>query len=58
MDNWCIERKEKQDLVRISEDGKELLKIIRSPLFTTLTSHKYPINIEELIKDLHIKKLV
>jgi len=57
MDGWCIERRKKEDLNRLSKNGKNLLKRIRSPLVTALIGWEYSEKVDELTKDLKIKKI-
>ena len=57
MDGWCIERKEKEDLNRLSRNGENLLKRIRSQLISVLIGREYLDNIKELIQNLKIEKI-
>ncbi len=55
MSGWCIEKNDEK--IKINEDGKYLLNRIKSPLISALIGREYPKNVEELIKDLNIKKI-
>ena len=49
--------KKKKDLNRLSKNGKNLLKRIRSPLVTALIGREYSEKVDELTKDLKIEKI-
>ena len=57
MDGWCIERKEKEDLNRLSRNGENLLKRIRSPLISVLIGQEYLDYADELIQNLKIEEI-